>query len=76
MSDHRYDEKSAARILKIHPDSLRRLRRQGRITFYRTGTGRISYKFDDLMAFGLNQRVQAAPQEASAKVHPFPSPAA
>jgi hypothetical protein len=55
-----YGEKAAARILQVHPDTLRRYRSQGRIPFYRSSTGRVGYTFADLMAFALAQRVEAA----------------
>lgn len=82
MNDDHYSEKSAAYVLNIHPDSLRRFRRQGKITFYRGPTGRISYKFDDLLAFNRTERIAATaettaepPFEADpppAEVLPFP----
>lgn len=55
-----YGEKAAARILQVHPDTLRRYRSQGRIPFYRSSTGRVGYTFADLMAFAMAQRVEAA----------------
>ena len=82
MEREYYDEKSAARILNIHFDSLRRLRRRGMITHYKSATGRISYKIDDLMTFSLRYRIESVTQPvpslpekpllAGAAVHSFP----
>jgi len=51
-------EKAAARVLQVHPGTLRRYRTQGNIAFYRTATGRIHYRFDDLMKFALPIRIE------------------
>lgn len=61
QSDDFMTEKAAARVLQLHPGSLRRLRNQGHIAYYRTATGRIHYRFDDLIAFALPKRVEALP---------------
>jgi hypothetical protein len=55
-TDNFLSEKAAARVLQVHPGTLRRYRTQGRIAFYRTATGRIHYRFDDLMKFALPVR--------------------
>lgn len=63
-SENFLSEKAAARVLQLHPGSLRRLRNQGHIAYYRTATGRIHYRFDDLMAFALPTRVEAVEPKA------------
>jgi excisionase family DNA binding protein len=69
MSIDFYSEKAAARVLNIHFDTLRRWRKQGRIRHYRSPTGRISYRFDDLMQFAT-----ATPVEPTASPCPSASP--
>jgi excisionase family DNA binding protein len=85
MSSDFYSEKAAARVLNIHFDTLRRWRKQGRIRHYRSPTGRISYRFDDLMAFALAEPVEATATHGPAHapgcapppeiVYPFNRPA-
>jgi DNA-binding transcriptional MerR regulator len=45
-----YDEKAAARIAEVHPRTLRRWRVQGLVASYRTPTGRVRYRLEDLVA--------------------------
>ncbi|WP_310498091.1 helix-turn-helix domain-containing protein [Sandarakinorhabdus sp.] len=61
-----FGEKAAARVLQVHPCTIRRWRREGRITFYRSSTGRITYTFADLMAFAMSQRVEPVPAPSEA----------
>lgn len=49
MADDFYDEKAAARILTVHPRTLRRMRKQRKLEYYRTPSGRIRYRLDDLL---------------------------
>lgn len=58
MNSEFYNEKAAARVLNIHFDTLRRWRKQGRIRYYRSQTGRISYRFADLMAFATAEPIE------------------
>lgn len=44
-----YDEKAAARILSVSPKTLSRWRKAGMVSHYRTPTGRIRYRLDDLL---------------------------
>lgn len=56
-----YGEKAAARILQVHPDTLRRYRSQNLIRFYRSATNRICYTLEDLLAFKVARRVEETP---------------
>ncbi len=49
FDQHNYDEKAAARILAISPKTLSRWRKAGLVSHFRTPTGRIRYKLDDLL---------------------------
>lgn len=49
VADDFYDEKAAARILTVHPRTLRRMRKQRKLDYYRTPSGRIRYRLDDLL---------------------------
>lgn len=54
-----FDEKAAARIAEVHPRTLRRWRERGMIAWYRTPTGRIRYRIEDLLAAIEQERVPA-----------------
>lgn len=55
-----YDEKAAARVVGVHPRTVRRWRDAGLLAFYRTPTGRIRYKLEDLIAATTIERVEPA----------------
>jgi len=55
----RLSEPQAARILQVSDRTLRRWRVAGRITFYQSPGGRISYDPVDLVAFRQSMRVRA-----------------
>lgn len=76
MSADIYNEKAAARVIGVHPDTLRRWRRAGLINFYRSRTGRIHYALDDLLAFTRNQKIEAAPLPDRPAQSPEPVPPA
>lgn len=57
---HDYDEKAAARILGVTPKTLSRWRKAGLVGHYRTPTGRIRYRLDDLLAVQRQGRVPKA----------------
>jgi DNA-binding transcriptional MerR regulator len=54
-----FDEKAAARIAEVHPRTMRRWRERGLVTCYRTPTGRIRYRLDDLLVAVSQQRMSA-----------------
>lgn len=54
-----FDEKAAARIAEVHPRTLRRWRERGLVAWYRTPTGRIRYRLEDLLAAVEQERVPA-----------------
>lgn len=47
-----FDEKAAARVLKLHPSTLRRYRRAGKVRYGVTPGGRIRYQLADLIKLG------------------------
>ena len=55
----RLSEPQAARILQVSDRTLRRWRAAGRVTFYQSPGGRISYDLGDLVAFRQSMRVRA-----------------
>lgn len=55
-----FDEKSAARVLKIAPRTLRRYRTDGKISFHRLPGGRVRYSLDQLVDFRSSCRVEAS----------------
>ena len=65
--DRRFEmltEKEAARVLKMHPDSLRRWRkRDPKLPYYTTLTGRIYYRLEDLVKCATPKRVEREPQQ-------------
>lgn len=46
-----FDEKAAARVLNVHPRTLRRWRDRGLIKYLLTPTGRIRYLSSELLDF-------------------------
>lgn len=54
-----YDEKQAARIADVHPRTLRRWREKGLVACYRTPTGRVRYRLEDLLTVVSHVRVSA-----------------
>lgn len=46
-----FDEKAAARVLNVHPRTLRRWRDRGLIKYLLTPTGRIRYLYSELLNF-------------------------
>ena len=53
-------EKAAARILQLHPDTLRRWRKAGRVRYCTTATGRVRYRLQDLVQVASPQWVEPA----------------
>ena len=58
-----FGEKAAARILDVHPRTLRRMRSRGLVAHYRTPTGRVRYKLEDLIEASRVERVPASGRE-------------
>lgn len=73
-----FDEKAAARILEVHPRTLRRWRQRGLVACSRTPTGRVRYRIEDLMQATRSERidVRKCPQVPSnALMCPLPGKA-
>lgn len=58
-----FDEKAAARIVDIHPRTLRRWRERGRVAYFRTPTGRVRYRLPDLLSAAQSERIAATAPE-------------
>lgn len=56
-----YDEKSAARILRVAPRTLRAWRQAGKVGFHRTPGGRVRFTLDQLLAVQQAGAVLVAP---------------
>ena len=61
--DDLYDEKAAARVAGVHPRTVRRWRKAGLLAFYRTPTGRVRYRLEDLIEATTIERVSAFGRE-------------
>lgn len=60
MSDPQYlNEPAAARLLSVHPRTLRRWRRNGAVGHFLTPGGRIRYSLEDLRS--LQSRMKISP---------------
>lgn len=62
-SEDMFDEKAAARIVGVHPRTLRRWREASHVAFYRTPTGRVRYQLADLVKLASHARVPANGRE-------------
>jgi Helix-turn-helix domain len=68
-----YDEKTAARILRTSPRTLRRWRKAGKIAHDRTPGGRVRYTFEQMLAFQRSCHVEAGPPvDVAAHGHVWP----
>lgn len=50
-------EKEAARVLGVHPRTLRRWREDRRVAFLRTPTGAVRFRLEDLLELTRFERV-------------------
>lgn len=65
--DDLLSEKAAARVLGRHPRTLRRWRETDKVAYFRTCSGRILYRIEDLVAAVRSELViPAAPGPATA----------
>lgn len=62
---YEYDEKQAARILDVTARTLRRWRKDGKVSFYRTPGGRVRYSTDQLLELRRSSRVPVSSPIAS-----------